>query len=423
MKHKSLGLALAVACLFSSMQSIIAHAGCYDPRRVIEAMATPDEHGINPVVIAHRGLWRADTGTTVIAPENSPIALQKADEACIEAVELDVKTLADGTPVVMHDFNLGGTTDIGDLKGQPLFDPYKNTGYNPLASNTSLSDFRQLRLKNSRTMQTIGAWSAPLIKDVYDYYYRHRMSTALVWDVKTKEAVIALAKLVDADRRDYSHETTMPPISAADITVLKINATVYPNGADYASDMKKNGVTHAPKVIPIYTTNMEKALNDIHSSPLLSLESWKNSSSGYFLAPEIDLKQENGLLSETMNFATQNNLSVGIFNAIPDWLGGGETAGSSGIPSDKAFVNNNGECCYQLSSKYAEFNGQRDTDDKRGDWSFLYSQHFGSITTDRSTALIQDLNLKGRATDRYGKALWRSYAPESEVIIVSMLLN
>jgi glycerophosphoryl diester phosphodiesterase len=411
----------ALACAFFSLHAVSAYAGCYEPRRVIQAIATPDEHGINPVVIAHRGLWLAETGNTVLAPENSLSALQNADSACIEAVELDVKSLADGTPVVMHDFTLGGMTNIGDLKGQPRFDPFTNAGYNPQLSSTSLSDFRALTLKRSRTTQDLGRGSPPTIKDVYDYYYQHRLSTVLVWDVKTKQAAIAIAQLIDADHRDYSHGTTHPSLSAAELTVLKINATVYPHGEDYANDMKSNGITHPPKVIPIYTTNMEKLLNDMHTSPLASLSSWKNSASGLFLAPEIDLKQEQGLLSEVMTYATQNNLSVGTFNAIPDWLGGGPTAGSSGIPSDKAFVDNNGTCCYQLSSKYAQYEGKTDTDDKRGDWSFLYAQGFGSITTDRSTALIKDLNLKGRVTDRYGHALWRSYGAQAPSVISALL--
>jgi glycerophosphoryl diester phosphodiesterase len=411
----------ALACALFSLHAVAAHAGCYEPRRVIQAIATPDEHGINPVVIAHRGWWLAETGNTVVAPENSLAALQKADSACIEAVELDVKSLADGTPVVMHDFTLGGTTNIGDLKGQPRFDPFTNTGYNPLLSSTSLSDFRALTLKRSRTTQQLGRGSPPTIKDVYDYYYQHRMSTVLVWDVKTAQAAIAIGKLIDADRRDYSHGTTHPSLSAAELTVLKINATVYPNGDDYADDMKTNGINRPPKVIPIYTTNMEKQLHDKHTSPLASLSSWKNSASSLFLAPEINLKQEQGLLSEVMAYATQNNLSVGTFNAIPDWLGGGQTAGSSGIPSDKAFVDNTSNCCYQLSSKYAEYDGKRDTDDKRGDWNFLYAQGFGFITTDRSAALIKELNLKGRVTDRYGHALWRPYDAETLTVIPILL--
>lgn len=56
-----------------------------------------------PEIIAHRGYSSA-------APENTLAALRAAIEAGAPAVEFDLRTAADGTPVLFHDARLGRTT-------------------------------------------------------------------------------------------------------------------------------------------------------------------------------------------------------------------------------------------------------------------------------------------------------------------------
>lgn len=73
-----------------------------------------------PEIIAHRGYSAA-------APENTLAALRAALEAGADAVEFDVRTAGDGTPVLFHDATLGRTS----------------TGEGPVASRT-LEELRAL---------------------------------------------------------------------------------------------------------------------------------------------------------------------------------------------------------------------------------------------------------------------------------------
>jgi len=77
-------------------------------------------------VLAHRGLWGNFSGDACL-PENSRASLQKADDECMDAVELDVKMTKEGVPVLMHDFNLGRTTNVYTaFRGGCKYDPMTN---------------------------------------------------------------------------------------------------------------------------------------------------------------------------------------------------------------------------------------------------------------------------------------------------------
>ena len=245
-KVQKTGALSAVAVLVSP-----AHAGCYDPRKVIKAMATIESRGTSPVVIALRGIWRGE-GSSVRHPENSTSSLLAADNACVEAVEMDVKSLDGGTPVIMHDFNMGGATDIWRqyLNGN-RYDPVTNKGTNPQVIKISPTRFILSHLLVKRGRPEVSDEQPPTVKDLYDFYYENRLSTVMVLDIKSQQAAIAIAKILDADARDYSFGTQKIPLRARDITVFKINATVWPNGVWYINDMMRKGVSNPPAVIPM----------------------------------------------------------------------------------------------------------------------------------------------------------------------------
>ena len=423
----------------------------YDPREVIKAMATPDKN-FNPVVLAHRGLWQKRNRETIdpLAPENSYSALKLADENGIEAVELDAKSTCElnqrdshcastaastnrpGTPVVMHDFNLGGTTNIAIMNrsGVVEFNPYLNNSNeynNPTVASVDNDTFKKLQLRKSRTSAIIktagGISSEPAIsvEQIYRNYYEDKLSTVIVWDIKTDKDAIGIAKVLENLGLDYSHGTIKGGLSARDITIFKVNATIYPKG-DYLQQMRDAGIENPPKAMPIYTTNMETVIDKSDKISLVtSLASWKVMSKGFFLAPEINLKQHGGLLSEVMNYAGVNNMSVGVFNAIPDWTGFGPTVPdidknrtTGTISPDMAFFNNDGRCCYQLSDKFSSYDGtlngsddgKKDTADNRGSWNFIKDEDFGMVTTDRPLEFIEYIG-SSRNTARYAEAPWR----------------
>ena len=100
------------------------------------------------LVAAHRGLWGAKK-ETYQAPENSIRAVQNAASIGIEMAEIDLKEMQDGTIILMHDWNLGRTTDISrfctnitggrgvDCFNNLAFDPYTSMGWNPPVNSIS----------------------------------------------------------------------------------------------------------------------------------------------------------------------------------------------------------------------------------------------------------------------------------------------
>src|SRR5439155_21593183 len=58
----------------------------------------------SPSVVAHRG-------ASLAYPENTVEAFEGAIAAGADVVELDVRLTADGVPVILHDLDVGATTD------------------------------------------------------------------------------------------------------------------------------------------------------------------------------------------------------------------------------------------------------------------------------------------------------------------------
>ncbi|CCN69610.1 glycerophosphodiester phosphodiesterase family protein [Vibrio nigripulchritudo] len=379
-----------------------AYAGCFNPKLVTQALKETVGTTHKPIVVAHRGLWAGDKTNSL--PENSLSALKAADRKCIEAVELDVRKTQDNVPFLMHDFTLGRTTNAYEVLGGPKFIPEKNTGTNPKSGDLPWATIKNLKLL-SPDRNSVTAEKVVSIKEVYDYYYEQRMSTVLVFDIKSKESAIAIAKLIDEDTRDYG-----AGIKASDITIFKIKATMYPFPNEFVQDLNQHNIAVQPMVMPIYTTNMLQEFQDKGWNISDSLQTWITRDK----MAEINLKQPKGLLSNLVQTAHDAKVALGNFNAIPDYNGPGPIP--KDIPRNKAFYDSNGTCCYQLSERYATFEGVSDTDDRRGDRTFLFgqkSQHFSVITTDAPTKTINELeNLGLRNTQNYG-------GPQANVAILA----
>lgn len=381
---------LAAAAIFGFANT--AYAGCFNPKLVTEALKGTVGKTHKPIVVAHRGLWAGDQTNSI--PENSLSALKAADRGCIEAVELDVRKTKDGIPFLMHDFTLGRTTNAYEVLGGPKFIPEKNTGTNPNSATLPWDTITKLKLL-SPDRKSVSAEKVVSIKEVYDYYFEQRMSTLLVFDIKSKESAIAIAKLINDDTRDYG-----AGIKASDLTIFKIKATMYPFPDEFVSDLSQNNITVQPMVMPIYTTNMLQEFKDKGWNIADSLQAWIARDK----MAEINLKQPNGLLNDLVQTVHNANIALGNFNAIPDYNGPGPIPRD--IPRNKAFYDSNGTCCYQLSERYSTFEGVSDTDDKRGDRTFLFgskSQNFSVITTDAPSKTISELEALGlRNTLNYG---------------------
>lgn len=306
-------------------------------------------------VLAHRGLWGKGSPNPE-TPENSRASLQDADDQCMDAVELDVKMTSEGVPVLMHDFNLGRTTDVYTaFRGGTKYDPNTDRGTNPTVASVSWNTIQNLHLLTPGRTQVTG-YFVPDVSGVFNYWNQHGLRTPMIFDAKTKDAVKAIDRL--------AQENFSVP---SKVVGAKVNATLYPSYAAFKAD--------APTIvgIPVFTTNMLTVI-DVPTAR----RNWINAA-----AVEINVKQPNGLLQGQLDLAKHDGKAVGVFNALPDAPGNGN------------FYKNTGVCCYTLASIYFSYPGGKDTADDRGNWDYLVKQGFTFITTDDPRGLIGFLKSRG----------------------------
>ena len=107
--------AFRVACLTAAVQSL-HHLG-YDPdEKIIDMRLLADRFGYRaagaiPAVTESMTLIYAHRGVSAIHPENTLRAFRHALAIGVDGIELDVHATADGIPVVIHDRDVGRTTD------------------------------------------------------------------------------------------------------------------------------------------------------------------------------------------------------------------------------------------------------------------------------------------------------------------------
>ncbi|WP_115563387.1 glycerophosphodiester phosphodiesterase family protein [Xanthomonas arboricola] len=321
-----------------------------------------DKFTADTLVLAHRGLWGKYASDPSL-PENSSRAVLTADVQCMDGVELDVKITKDGMPVLMHDYNLGRTTDVYTVVGGPKYNPINGLGSNPLVSSMSLADIKRLHLLTP-DRRTVTLWEVYSLDELFAYWRKNNMQLPLIFDVKTADGVRAV----------HTAALRAFPNHPEQVVAMKVNATLFPHPTTFAGNAK---YVHA---IPVYTTNMLSSI-DVPASRV----EWQN----YAHTLEINVKQDDGLLQGQKNAARASGKRIGVFQAIPD----GPLAGR--------FYNNNGSCCYALSKNFSSYQGKSDTADHRGDIAFLMSQGFGLITTDDPKGAMRTLKTNGRRVSHY----------------------
>ena len=79
-----------------------------------------------PLLIAHRG-------ASLLAPENTIAAMNKAVSLGVYGVETDILISRDGIPFLMHDATLTRTTNVADIFPNMIFEPADNFTWEELA--------------------------------------------------------------------------------------------------------------------------------------------------------------------------------------------------------------------------------------------------------------------------------------------------
>lgn len=298
-------------------------------------------------VCAHRGYWRENG-----VPENSLKAIQRAADNQIEMVELDIKLSSDQQPVLMHDWNLGRTTELG-------------MGRNELVNKWPNGALQSLRLKDKNGNLTNE--HLPTFRQALSYIRDHKIAIVVVLDIKDALTARICWEIMN-EGGGWANAWGTP---ARRWVIFKINAPVFPTTDNLEHTLDPVHSTRDLLYVPVYTTNMVDKINCI--------DHYKHfRRTKYFVSAEVDIKQRGGIQEDVMTQAWVDNHATCCFNAIPD-AGGNR------------FYKANGECCYTLSELYyTAKSGQRDTDDRRGSWQFLTDIGIRWITTDEPINLIND---------------------------------
>ncbi len=318
------------------------------------------------MILGHRGYWSGYNPRDQQIPENSTGAIKAANDACIDGVELDIKMSADGVPYVMHDFNVGRTTNFPHMQQRRLYDPYRDgtdPAYNPRVSSLSATTIDRLRLLYP-SRQSASPYSVPRLSGVLQAHTNGRWTIPLIFDVKTSDAVRATNSLVKGLISGGRYKMAM-----------KVNATLYQTPEAFARD--------APDMwaIPVFTTNM------------LGIINVDNAFNAWFTANaiEVNVKQPWGLMYTLKDRVVDSGKKTAVFHAIPDENKGNGT-----------FFKNTGECCYRLSDLYYTWRpGFKDSDDRRGNLDFLNRERFSLITTDDPNGTAKFFAGRGRRNSHF----------------------
>jgi glycerophosphoryl diester phosphodiesterase len=350
---KKLSLLLLLVCASNLLQAQLLNTD-----KVINTLKSGRKTDLI-AACAHRGYWRENG-----VPENSLFAIQRAFDNKIEMVEIDIKMSSDGVPVLMHDWNLGRTTEFG-------------MGRNDLVSSYNNGTLQTLRLKDKNG--TLTNEHLPTFKQVLSYIRDHKIAIVLALDIKDRKAAAACWNIMN-EGGGWKNAWGTP---ARKWTIFKLNATIYNGPGDVENSLGLKGSTYSDfRFVPVYTTNMVDKMNC-----MAQYNSYKNKP--YFIAVEVDIKQQNGIHQDIVDQAWKDGKTLVCFNAIPD-------AGGN------SFYNNDGTCCYVLSKiYYTSKSGKADTEDNRGSWQWLTSMGVHWITTDEPVNLVNDWLNKGFRNTAY----------------------
>ncbi len=280
-------------------------------------------------------------------------------------MELDVKMTNDNVAVVMHDFNLGRTTNVWQTKrgGAAKFDPgvsetgLRATGYNPLVSSLHSSVVTNLRLLTP-DRSSVSGWYVPTIYGALQQWRRRTNVVPIIFDVKSAAA----ARAVNSDARRALQQPGL-------VMAMKVNASLYKSRAAFQADVPDM------EGIPVFVTNNVGKIDIAQVR-----DAWARGDNT--VAIEANVKVHNGYLSgDLLDWSHRRKSPVGVFNALPDYPGG-----------RGRFYNADGTCCYTLRDKFVK----GENDDQRGDWNYINDMNFSFVTTDDPDGLVTFLTSKGK---------------------------
>jgi len=344
------------------------------------------------LVAAHRGLWGAKK-EDYEAPENSIRAVQNAASVGIEMAEIDLKEMQDGTIILMHDWNLGRTTEISlfctDITGgrgvdcfnNMPFNPYTNLGWNPPVNSIPWNTLVKYNIKLRDQNFITTPFDPPATLDQVLQAVSTSKPIVLLLDIKDRKTAKDAWQIVKKYKNSYG-------TPAYRWVIFKLNATIYPDPGILEDDMRLRDCDqggfycwHLPDYnnflfIPVFTSNMTDKINCINT-----YNSYKDKP--YTVTAEVNLKAVNGYNADVYNAIMTKGTAPMIFHAVPDAIQ------KPAPPGEGYYFKNTGAGVYQLKDLFHRGEGL----DRR--WDINYVVNFGAITTDDPFGVADALNKRG----------------------------
>ncbi|ULR30221.1 hypothetical protein MJO48_17450 [Dickeya fangzhongdai] len=364
----------------SNVQAVVN----WNSAHILEAFTFPYANGQTTVgIISHRGL--VSDG----CPENSQCSIDATINNNIEAIELDVKQSAQGTPWLFHDQNAGRM-----LYHLPLFDIFQDgnptVGWNP--------DFRtmtdnQLVRSYLRDKNFSGTRFHPLsVLEALRYIKIKAPHLLVVLDIKTPEAVFRCASIV----KDLHMENQV---------VLKASSSFYAS-TPLRFEGSLAGIHFVPTIYARDLDNISMSFTNVFCNAGVDVhhcrvEQWiKMAYEGVGAsAPWIEIGNKSPDYPDpTSSFVAQAKRyrqAIGTFVPVPEY---NQSQGNGAH-----YVRTNATCCYRLPEylTHTRYFGN-ETVDRRESLELQLSSGFTNIITDDPLLAIRLTSERGmRHTERY----------------------
>ncbi|MEE4149437.1 glycerophosphodiester phosphodiesterase family protein [Pseudomonas viridiflava] len=280
-------------------------------------------HNDLTIVCAHRGLHGTAIGTNAHpdwlrnVPENSIAAIEQAHDAKIECSEIDLQLDRAGHVILLHDSNLGRTTNVTTVGRTSDYDPYIPSGYNPALSNyfgNPLDLYLRNPLRNGYTNQKV-----PSLDDVLTAIKNQRIAMILLLDVKNIEAAKKAWQIVKAHTNAWG--TPAERWVYFKMPVNSIGMT--------AGEFETKGIINVQseggrfRLIPVFGADAI----DTSGGPANLLRNWQGYyDKNYVYATEVRLKEFDSTLHFPLNNIMQkydsgllrNGKTVGAYQPVPE---------------------------------------------------------------------------------------------------------
>ncbi|WP_240045173.1 glycerophosphodiester phosphodiesterase family protein [Pseudomonas viridiflava] len=313
--------------------------------------------------------------------------LSQAHNAGIPCSEIDLQLDRAGHVILLHDSNLGRTTNVTTVGRTSDYDPYIPSGYNPALSNymgNPLDLYLRNPLRNGYTNQKV-----PSLDDVLNAIKNQRIAMILLLDVKNIEAARRAWQIVKAHTNAWGTPAERwvyfkMPVNSIGMTAGEFEAKGIINVQSEAGRFR---------LIPVFGAD---AIGT-SGGPANLLRNWQGYyNKSYVYATEVRLKEFDSTLKFPLNNIMQkydsgllrNGKTVGAYQPVP------ETKNNQYFAAD-------GHCCtdpsfWKWKSKY-KF-GEETGDNRPNLHWIIHTAHdaFRYIISDDPLTAMKALEDNGR---------------------------